>query len=753
MPGGGRSGVQRQKQVIQTGGFRRRMSSMAQPNPFIGQPVFEVAVVAPGLGVFDYDGPPSDAGLPDSAPNRGDWLVVPFARRVLLGLVVNVRQKTNTPVKFKRRAALGVFRPIPPLSSTQIEFFEFIATYYRTNLGAVLSMAIPAWIRDAKNLKAYCDPKDLSRPTSLQKLIQSLETGQAITEPLGKASYEDGDHDLGSEAIKTSAHTLTHEQTLVVNGASRALALTPPNTSSPTPVYVQGVTGSGKTRVYTELIKRLWIDQPGAQVLYLVPEIALTPVLETRLRQGLELQAKDLSVLHSGMTDRQRALAWMRAVRNEVRLILGTRLSLLTPLENLALIIVDEEHDSSYKSQDTVRYSARDLAAYKAAQQKIRLVLGSATPSLESLAQIEKGRYRLVRLLKQATGMPRALLTLVDLNKEHITVAGVLTESVREAVQDTLARGRQVLFFLNRRGYAPLLSCLSCGWTQGCEHCSVSTVLHKKAGQWQMVCHHCGLVSKPIQRCPSCGAAELSGVGLAIQSLEARLRETFSGIALTRVDSDSAGSPEKMAQVLKRLQEPKAEIILATQILAKGHDLPGLSTVVVLDVDAQLQSPEFRAPEWLFSTLLQVSGRAGRHEAKARVFLQTRYPGHALFQGLKAEDPASYLTGLLEERRQAGLPPYGYIAALRMSARHEAALHSQFSALYQQLSQNSPKECKVYRPSPSYPEKRADQYRWHMVIESSRRGPLNATLDMARAIAQANQMRDLIIDVDPLGLS
>ena len=664
---------------------------MVQPTPFIGQPVLEVAVVAPGLGVFDYDGPPADEGLHDFRPNRGDWLVVPFARRVLLGLVVNVSQPTNTPVKFKRRAALGVFRSIPPLSPAQIEFFEFIATYYRTNLGAVLSMAIPTWVRQTKNLKACCDPGDLSRPTPLQKLIQSLEASQDITEPLDKVSYEDGGDALESELLKMSLHGLTHDQTLVVNEASKALALTPHHTLSATPVYVQGVTGSGKTRVYTELIKRLWQDQPGAQVLYLVPEIALTPVLESRLLHGLELQAKDLSVLHSGMTDRQRALAWMRAVRNEVRLILGTRLSLLTPLKNLALTIVDEEHDSSYKSQDTVRYSARDLAAYKAAHEKTRLVLGSATPSLESLAQIEKGRYHLVRLLKQATGVPRAPLTLVDLNKEHITVAGALTESVREAVQDTLARGRQVLFFLNRRGYAPLLSCLSCGWTQGCEHCSVSTVLHKKVGQWQMVCHHCGLVSKPMQRCPSCGAAELSGVGLAIQSLEARLREAFPGTALTRVDSDSAGSPEKLAQVLKRLQEPKAEMILATQILAKGHDLPGLSTVVVLDVDAQLQSPEFRAPEWLFSTLLQVSGRAGRHEDKARVFLQTRYPGHALFQGLRAEDPASYLTRLLEERRQAGLPPYGYIAALRMSARHEAALHRSSACFISNLVRTVPR--------------------------------------------------------------
>ncbi|MFZ8890512.1 MAG: helicase-related protein, partial [Pseudomonadales bacterium] len=248
-------------------------------------------------------------------------------------------------------------------------------------------------------------------------------------------------------------------------------------------------------------------------------------------------------------------------------------------------------------------------------------------------------------------------------------------------------------------------------------------------------------------------AAELTGQGFGIQSLEEQLAAVFPGVALTRVDSDSAGTMEKMTQMLKQLQQPKPEIILATQILAKGHDLPGLSTVVVLDVDAQLLSPEFRAPEWLFSTLLQVSGRAGRHEDQARVFLQTRYPTHPLFQGLKGDDPASYLHALLEERRQALLPPYGHIAALRMTARTELAVQDQFNRLYEALVQSKPADCQVHRPSPSYPEKRANQYRWHMVLESSRRGPLNAGLELALAIAQAQGLRDLIIDVDPLGLS
>jgi primosomal protein N' (replication factor Y) (superfamily II helicase) len=372
---------------------------------------------------------------------------------------------------------------------------------------------------------------------------------------------------------------------------------------------------------------------------------------------------------------------------------------------------------------------------------------------LESLAQIEKGRYSLVRLLKQATGAPKAALTMVDLNKERIACAGVLTDSVRQAVEETLGRGRQVLFFLNRRGYAPLLSCPSCGWTQGCEYCSVSMVLHRKASQWQMVCHHCGLTKKPQPRCPSCGAAELTGQGLGIQWLEDQLREAFPGHALTRVDSDSAGTTQKMTQMLKQLQQPKPEMILATQILAKGHDLPGLSTVVVLDVDSQLLSPEFRAPEWLFSTLLQVSGRAGRHEDQARVFLQTRYPTHPLFQGLQGDDPASYLNTLLEERRQALLPPFGHIAALRMSARSEATVQGHFNKLYEELVKGKPADCQVHRPSPSYPEKRANQYRWHMVLESPRRAPLNAGLELALAIAQEQGMRDLIVDVDPLGLS
>ena len=713
--------------------------------------VVSVAVVAPGLGEFDYDAPPSTPSDQGPELRQGDWVVVPFARRVLLAVVTNPDKQPDGCDRFKRRQALGRFSAIPAITAAQLEFFTFIANYYRSSLGSVLSMAIPAWIRSSKNLQALCEPAETRVRAPLQKLLDTL--GSASIGPPENTQNTQNTH-LGNGPPDSKITLVpTTEQTQAIEQAAASLGLTQAGHKRPIPAYLQGVTGSGKTLVYVELIKRLWQVSPKAQVLYLVPEIALTPVLKSRLLDALGLGPDALSILHSGMTDRQRALAWMQAVHGVKKLILGTRLSLMTPLPRLAMIVVDEEHDSSYKSQESVRYSARDLAAYCASQQNLHLVMGSATPSLESLAQIEKGRYSLVRLLKQATGAPKAALTMVDLNKERIACAGVLTDSVRQAVEETLGRGRQVLFFLNRRGYAPLLSCPSCGWTQGCEHCSVSMVLHRKASQWQMVCHHCGLTKRPQPRCPSCGAAELTGQGLGIQWLEDQLREAFPGHALTRVDSDSAGTTQKMTQMLKQLQKPKPEMILATQILAKGHDLPGLSTVVVLDVDSQLLSPEFRAPEWLFSTLLQVSGRAGRHEDQARVFLQTRYPTHPLFQGLQGDDPAAYLNTLLEERRQALLPPYGHIAALRMTARSEATVQSHFNKLYEELVKGKPADCQVHRPSPSYPEKRANQYRWHMVLESPRRAPLNAGLELALAIAQEQGMRDLIVDVDPLGLS
>ncbi|MEK9812869.1 MAG: primosomal protein N' [Bordetella sp.] len=718
---------------------------MSQSTNRLGSKVVSVVVVAPGLGAFDYDWPIFAPEEPPRALQAGDWLVVPFAKRILLAVVLNPEKQPDESDRFKRRQALAVFPFIPSLTKPQLDFFRFVASYYRASLGSVLAMVIPSWFRTGKNLQVATDSGDLKKTSPLHKLVLEISTDPVS--PPNASQLKDG------LAMPQAPYTLTPEQKAAITLAAQSLDLIGGEQASPKPVYVHGVTGSGKTTVYVELIKQLWQASPEAQVLYMVPEIALTPFLSARLMQSLGLTSHNLSILHSAMTDRRRAYAWMQAVRGRTRLILGTRLSLMTPLPRLGLVIVDEEHDSSYKSQDLVRYSARDLAVYCASQQNVRLVMGSATPSLESLAQIERGRYTFVRLLKQATGTPKAKLTMVDLNKERVTTAGVLTEAVRKAVEETLNRGRQILFFLNRRGYAPLLSCGACGWTQGCEQCSVSMVLHKKAKQWQMVCHHCGLVKRPEPRCPSCGAAELTGHGLGIQWLEDQLKEAFPRVPLMRVDSDSAGTTDKMTQMLGQLQKPKPEMILATQILAKGHDLPGLSTVVVLDVDSQLLSPDFRAPEWLFATLLQVSGRAGRHEDKARVFVQTRYPMHPLFQGLQGEDPAAYLSNLLEERRQASLPPFGYIAALRMTARTEVLVQDRFKILYEKLIKAEPADCQVHRPSPSYPEKRANQYRWHMVLESARRGPLNATLELALETAKAHGLRDLIVDVDPLSLS
>jgi primosomal protein N' (replication factor Y) len=406
---------------------------MSQSTDQLGSGVVSVAVVAPGLGVFDYDWP---IRIPEEAPQalqEGDWLVVPFGKRTLLAVVLNPEKQPDERDRFKRRQALAVFPFIPSLTKPQLDFYRFVASYYRASLGSVLTMVIPSWLRTGKNLNMATESGDLKKTSPLHKLLLELSTD---SEPSA-----DADRLKNDLAEPQGTYTLTAEQRTAITAAAQSLRLIGSEKAPAKSVYVHGVTGSGKTTVYVELLKQLWQISPQAQVLYMVPEIALTPVLSTRLIQWLGLPSNNLSILHSAMTDRQRAYAWMQAVRGQTRLILGTRLSLMTPLPRLGMVIVDEEHDSSYKSQDSVRYSARDLAAYCASQQNVRLVMGSATPSLESLAQMERGRYAFVRLLKQATGAPKASLTMVDLNKERVTTAGALTETARKAVEETLDRG------------------------------------------------------------------------------------------------------------------------------------------------------------------------------------------------------------------------------------------------------------------------------------------------------------------------
>jgi primosomal protein N' (replication factor Y) (superfamily II helicase) len=530
---------------------------------------------------------------------------------------------------------------------------------------------------------------------------------------------------------------------------------------SPGVHVLHGVTGSGKTRVYTEAAKNLLQQSPDAQVLMMVPEIGLTPQLVQRFRTALP--DIEIAVLHSEISERERARLWLAAATGVARLVIGTRLSIMTPIPNLKMIMIDEEHDHSYKQQEGMRYSARDLAVWRTQQLGIRLVLGSATPSIETWVQIDRNKYSRLSLPKRATGEPPAPIRIVDTLKDPAK-EGLCAQS-REAIAQVLADGGQALVFLNRRGYAPVLSCGSCGWSSICADCSVATVLHKiqdpknaaakSSGQWRLQCHHCGIFSGVPRQCPDCGDTDLQPVGRGVQRLEQTLATVFPQARVARIDRDSVKQGKHLATELERIQRGEVDIVVGTQMLAKGHDFARMRLVVVADADTQLLNPDFRAPERLFATLLQVAGRAGRHEqsgAPAQVLIQTRYPQHRLYQYLMAQDAEGFARAEMADREAAGLPPYAHMAAVRGSHKDPKTAQSALRGLrdlLQQIAQEHSWNVSVYGPVARYPETQAGKWRGQILIESGNRPTLHQLLAHAEDWMQQHRSIDAHVDVDP----
>lgn len=630
--------------------------------------ILRVALDVPLPKLFDYRA--EDATRADI----GSRVLVPFGKKRLVGLIVDVAVDSEVPSS-RLRAAEKILREVPPLGREWLDLVKFCSGYYQRPLGEVVAAALPPRLRGARPVPEA--PAHLGitpagaaalaalpgRQRRLRKLLERLVQGTVSAPELaahvrGARALIERSLEAGWIAavelprleprfVQTLALTLEQEQ---------ALARLRQRLGTFGVSLLFGVTGSGKTEIYLRLIAEILALRK--QALVLVPEIALTPALEAAFRSRFADAC--IVIQTSAMPEVERARGWLLAHRGLAHIVLGTRLAVFAPLPRLGLVVVDEEQDMSFKQRDGVRYSARDLAITRAHIAGAPVVLCSATPSLESFHRAVSGKYDLVPLTRRA--IHEAVLPAVRLvdTREHPPSDG-FAAPLLDAVAARLARGEQSLVFLNRRGYAPVLACSACGWVKGCRRCSAHMVLH--LSERTLRCHHCGLAEGIPRACPECGNPDLHAFGRGTQRVEASLGERFPQAKILRLDSDAVRAQNGLEAMLERAG--RADILVGTQMLAKGHHFERLTLVGVLNADAGLFSSDYRAGERSFAQLQQVAGRAGRASLPGEVFIQTRYPGHALYQALVRHDYTGFAQSVLAERHDAGFPPFVFEAALR----------------------------------------------------------------------------------------
>ena len=640
--------------------------------------IVRVALDVPLRHLFDYR-------LPDheqlSTADIGYRVCVPFGQRQKVGIIVELAAASELPLA-QLKPVTAVLRDVPRLPAAWFHLTEFCAAYYHAPLGQVMLSTLPTGLRSVAPVKARARRRAVPQTLAQQAPALTLEQEAALR--------------------------------AMAEGAGGFCAY-----------LLHGVTGSGKTEVYLRMIERTLAA--GQQSLLLVPEINLTPQLEARLTA--RFPNAGLVSLHSELGDAARGRNWRAALTGGARIVLGTRLAVFVPLPELGLIVVDEEHDSSFKQQDGIRYSARDLAVFRARDSHIPIVLGSATPSLESWANATGndggGRYRLLSLQQRAVEgarlpLVRTIDTRVDKPEEG------LSRALLVAIEERLERAEQSLVFLNRRGYAPVLACPACGWTSHCHRCAANLVLH--LADHCLRCHHCGFEARVPMHCPTCGNQDISAFGRGTQRIEAALTERFPEARILRVDRDSASSRRQWEALVARIEGGEADILVGTQMLAKGHDFPKLTLVGAIAPDAALFAADWRAPERLFAQLMQVAGRAGRAERPGEMLLQTQFPDHPLYDAVVRHDYQAFAAAQLRERQQAGFPPYTYQAMLRAEAPRMAdALCFLAAARGCPLPKEEPLVT-FYDPVPMRLSRRASLERGQLLVESSSRRTLQRFL-------------------------
>ncbi|MBI5006510.1 MAG: primosomal protein N' [Nitrosomonadales bacterium] len=721
-------------------------------------PIIRIALDVPLSTLFDY------VASEDMQIGIGQRVLVPFGRKQVLGVAMAWTESSDLTAD-RIRPVSQVLDDVPPLPQELLTLLQFCSDYYHHPLGMTVLAALPTRLRAVEPvtvkqslgyaLSAAGRALDLAtlpkRRVVQQRILQALRTA-----PLSGAQLRSMSPSAPA-ALKTlleagwieacapqpctthtfcDAHALTDEQQKAFDAVAQQQGYGC--------FLLHGITGSGKTEVYVHLMHEML--QRGGQVLLLVPEINLTPQLENYFRS--RFPDVEIASLHSGLADGERAQNWLKAQSGEARIVLGTRLAVFTPLPKLSLILVDEEHDPSFKQQDGLRYSARDVAIFRASQRGVPVVLGSATPSLESWYNAQSGRYKLLKLTQRAV-QPATLPVVRCMDITKLPLHEGLSEPLLTAIDARLQHKEQSLIFINRRGYAPVLMCTACGWLSDCKHCAGKLVLHLK--DRTLRCHHCGFQQRVPPACPSCGDQDLKPVGIGTQRLEETLQARFPAARILRVDRDSTRNKGAWDAMRKQIHDGAADILIGTQMLAKGHDFPNLTLVGVISPDGALYSADFRASEKLFAQLTQVGGRAGRADKAGEVIVQTAFPNHPLFQALRAHDYEIWAQTLLAERQMAGFPPFVYQVLLSAEGKQLGEVNA-----FLQQARSAAKELQmsveVYGVVPAAMPKRANHHRAQLLVQSDKRKALQEFLRVWKPLLDALPAQKLrwVVDVDPM---
>ena len=679
----------------------------------------------------------------------GSFVRVPLGSRELLGVVwrkldLPPQPKLSKHGKEIEVKAITAGLGIQAVSPAWLKLVAFTATYYQRSLGEVALAALPPQLRTLDALQ-------------VERRLKRTKTTQIPAEAVVQISVSN------ENAINNIA--LQAEQTLATAKISTESG----------PFLLFGATGSGKTEVYLRAALEALQRDPTAQVLMMVPEINLTPQLEDRVRARICPLYGDAAVvsLHSGMTNPQRLKSWLSAHMGTARVVLGTRMAIFASMPHLKLIVVDEEHDPSYKSQEGARYSARDLAVYRGKLEHAKVILGSATPSFESWhhssAASDGGAGRYLRLTMAERIGGGVLPKVITVNMEHQPKKTVISPPLLNAIAERIARGEQAMLFLNRRGFAPVLHCGDCGWKSECPHCSAYRVFHKI--DRTLRCHHCGFTQRVPRACPACGNLDITTIGRGTEQLEEQLAELLSHVKrpdgspvrISRIDADTTKLKGALQQQLAQVHAGEVDVLVGTQMIAKGHDFRNITLVAAINPDGALFSSDFRAPERLFSLLMQAAGRAGRDAAQgaaSEMWVQTHHPQHPLYLALKKHDYAGFAAQQLKEREMAAMSPFGYSALVRAEARTQEAAQAFLTAASEsahELAESVPgfEHITLYPAVPMTIQRIANVERAQMLVESHSRKALQQFLSQWQGILQTTKQKGMIrwaVDVDPLAI-